>query len=140
MGLFENAKTTNDSPAQDSQFNFMEAIEAHMRWKTRLQEYVNGTNDEPLDAKVVESDDRCVLGKWIYGPGETKYRSSPLFQELVQKHALFHQCVGAVVKATDAGSKDKAMRILTEGDYLKASQMVTTALARFSRNLGLQTS
>ncbi len=66
-------KNTGDS----GEFNFMNAIEAHVRWKVRLEAYINGTNEEELDADVVCRDDQCMLGQWIYGKGGGDVRFTP---------------------------------------------------------------
>jgi hypothetical protein len=39
-----------------------------MKWKGRLQNYVDGTSKEQLDPMIICRDDQCALGKWIHGP------------------------------------------------------------------------
>lgn len=127
-----------DMPANSdssSELNFMGAIEAHVRWKIRLEAYINGTSDENLDAEVVCRDDQCALGKWIYGGGGTKYGNHPMFPVLKQSHMNFHRAAGDVIRAVDNGDNDKARTMLNSGDYARHSHRVKSDLARLSLEL-----
>ncbi|MDR3395099.1 MAG: CZB domain-containing protein, partial [Parasulfuritortus sp.] len=44
--------------------NFKTAIDAHMKWKVRLESCLSDDNKESLQVEVVSRDDQCVLGKW----------------------------------------------------------------------------
>jgi hypothetical protein len=46
--------------------NMKDAIDAHIRWKTRLQRQLEGEADEQLEVAVVAADNHCVLGKWMH--------------------------------------------------------------------------
>ena len=119
----------------DSQLNFMSAIEAHVRWKMRLEAYINGTSEEHLDPDVVCRDDQCALGKWIYGGGGAKYGNHPMFPVLKQTHMNFHRSAGDVIRLVDAGEKEKARALLNSGDYARHSHRVKSDLARLSIEL-----
>jgi hypothetical protein len=71
--------------------NFKTSIEVHMHWKLRLKAVIEGNSTEQLDPAVICRDDECILGKWIYGESSERYRSSGLFKELCEHHALFHR-------------------------------------------------
>jgi len=58
----------DDKGAEIGGLNFMSAIEAHVRWKARLDSYIQGTSNEELKVEIVCRDDVCPLGKWIYSP------------------------------------------------------------------------
>ena len=136
MAIFSSTNSTTNAGGANValEMDFMEAIEAHMAWKMRLSAYIDGKSEEALDAQVVGSDEKCALGRWIYGPGKEAYGNNPLFQQLVEQHALFHQCASAVIDQVDAGDSGKARYVLEEGDYSKISQHVKTTLARLSRD------
>jgi Ribonuclease G/E len=62
--------------------NFMTAIEAHIKWKTRLETYIQGTSQEDLKVEVVCRDDQCPLGKWIYSTGGERFGTIDTFGEM----------------------------------------------------------
>jgi Chemoreceptor zinc-binding domain len=97
--------------------NFMDAITAHQKWKTRLASYLEGTSTEKLDYRVVCRDDQCVLGKWINGPGGDAYGHIPIFSQLKMTHAQFHLAAATVVRFQDDGKPEKAQEALRQGSY-----------------------
>lgn len=110
--------------------NFMTAIEAHIKWKSRLENYIQGTSTEELKVETVCRDDQCPLGKWIYSTGGERFGTIDTFGEMKGQHALFHQCAGRVLETAQAGKKDEAMRLLQYGDYVRASEQVKRLLAK----------
>ena len=129
------APTDTTKKPDDSELNFMGAIEAHVRWKIRLEAYINGTSEEHLDPDVVCRDDQCALGKWIYGGGGEKYGNHPMFPVLKQTHMHFHRSAGDIIRTVDAGDKEKARTMLNSGDYARYSHRVKSDLARLSIDL-----
>ena len=116
--------------AEVAGLNFKTAIDAHMKWKLRLESYISGTSTEDLKVEVVCRDDQCPLGKWIYDKGGEKFGFSETFYEMKTHHAHFHRCAGMVLAAAQAGDATNAIRLLNTGDYVKASERVKTLLAR----------
>lgn len=110
--------------------NFKTAVDAHMKWKVRLEGYINGTSTEELKVEVVCRDDQCPLGKWIYDKGGEKFGFSETFFDMKAHHALFHRSAGGVLAAAQAGDKAAALKLLHSGDYVKASERVKMLLAR----------
>ena len=110
--------------------NFMTAIEAHIKWKTRLETYIQGTSQEDLKVETVCRDDQCPLGKWIYSTGGERFGTIDTFGEMKGQHALFHQCAGRVLETAQQGKKEEAMRLLQYGDYVRASEQVKRLLAK----------
>ncbi|MBI4999115.1 MAG: CZB domain-containing protein [Rhodocyclales bacterium] len=110
--------------------NFKSAVDAHMRWKTRLETYINGTNSEELVVDVVCRDDQCPLGKWIYTRGVSDFGYSETFFDMKAHHAHFHRCAGDVLRTAQAGDKVMALQLLHQGDYVRASERVKTLLAK----------
>ena len=110
--------------------NFMTAIEAHIKWKSRLETYIQGTSQEDLKVEVVCRDDQCPLGKWIYSTGGERFGGIDTFGEMKGQHALFHQCAGRVLETAQQGKKEEAMRLLQYGDYVRASEQVKRLLAK----------
>ncbi len=104
------------------------AIQAHVLWKLRLQNYINGKG-EALDAAVVGCDCDCVLGHWIHSEGEEVYGPHPTFREVKAIHAEFHRRAGEVVRAVDNGDRPGAQAILGAQEFLKASEQIKKKLA-----------
>ncbi len=110
--------------------DFKSAIDAHMKWKVRLERCLENDNEENLQVDVVGRDDQCVLGKWIHGIGFERFGHLPEFQEVKQEHARFHLCAGDVLSCCLAGDKEGAAQKLRSGDYTRASEKVKLYLAR----------
>lgn len=120
----------NGVAAEFAGLNFMTAIDAHMKWKTRLENYIQGTGNEDLKVEVVCRDDQCPLGKWIYSTGGERFGEIDTFGEMKDQHAAFHRCAGKVLETAQAGRKEEAMRLLQHGEYVRASEQVKRLLAK----------
>lgn len=120
----------DEAGAEIAGLNFKTAVDAHMKWKVRLESYINGTSTEQLKVEVVSRDDQCPLGKWIYDQGGEKFGYSETFFDMKVHHAMFHRCAGKVLTAAQAGDGLGATRLLNAGDYVKASERVKMLLAR----------
>ncbi|TCJ11926.1 hypothetical protein EZJ19_13235 [Parasulfuritortus cantonensis] len=110
--------------------NFKTAIDAHMKWKVRLEACMENDNQEGLLVDVVSRDDQCPLGKWIQGVGSQRFGHLREFQEMKMEHARFHLCAGDVLACCIAGDKEGAGQKLRSGDYSRASARVKLHLAR----------
>lgn len=121
---------TDDRGAEVGGLNFKSAIDAHMKWKIRLESYINGTSTEDLKVDVVCRDDQCPLGKWIYSRGGGEFGYSDTFFDMKAHHAHFHRCAGEILSAAQAGDAAKAMQLLHHGDYVRASERVKKLLAK----------
>lgn len=106
--------------------NFDDAIAAHIKWKVRLSQFIDGTSTEQLKSESICKDNLCDLGKWIYGDG-TKYKALPHYTDLVKKHANFHLCAGDVVKKVETGDRNGAKAALG-GAFAAASKETVAAI------------
>jgi hypothetical protein len=138
MGMFNDIRTglgghkKSTGAEAIAELDTMGAIEAHIRWKVRLEAYLNGTGSEKIDPAMAEKDDQCVLGKWIHGAGGEQYHGSPMVVELTETHAAFHRCVAEIVRKADQGEITEATDCLHNGQYSKLSYRIKTQLARLS--------
>ncbi len=134
MALFRNKGTESLEGAaqQPEQLDVFAAIQAHVQWKQRLLNYINGRSEEQLDPEVVGSDCLCALGRWIYGHGSQHYGKHPNFLSLKSVHADFHGHAAEVVQAVDRGETKQALRLLQSGDYPRASNRIKSMLAGLS--------
>lgn len=111
--------------------NFDDAIAAHIKWKVRLTQFIDGTGTEKLASATIGKDNVCDLGRWIYGEG-VRYASLPRYQDLVKKHANFHVCAGEVVKKVENGDKPGAKSALG-GPFAASSKETVTAIMELKK-------
>lgn len=136
MGFFSSLFGSKESEKAKivGSIDVMEAINAHVRWKIRLEKYLSGTSEEQLDPKIVCRDDQCVLGKWIHGVAHEHFQNDEGFKTLRTDHAQFHVVAGKVV--TSVQSNDKATaEALMKNEYLQASRKVVHDLTELSKQL-----
>jgi hypothetical protein len=136
MALFSDKKTplTVDDNSGEAQLELdvSAAIQAHVQWKQRLLNYIEGNSKEKLDPEVVGSDCLCALGQWIYGHGEANYGDHATFHSLKVVHAEFHAYAADVVQAVHAGEREHALGLLQKGEYPKVSNRIKSMLAGLS--------
>jgi len=111
--------------------NFDDAIAAHIKWKVRLNQFIDGTSTEQLKSETVCKDNQCDLGKWIYGEGAA-FKAKSHYQDLVTKHAHFHRCAADVVKKVEGNDKTGAKSLLT-GQFAVASKETVTAIMELKK-------
>lgn len=117
--------------------NFLDAINAHVMWKQRLQRYLDGTSDENLDPEHICQDNQCVLGKWIYGNMD-RYNGSPIFSDVHGKHAEFHEIASKIVRLINTNHKRDA-EVLLRGDYSQLSHRLQALIRRLAREYNFET-
>lgn len=109
---------------------FYNAVEAHIKWKIRLQKHLDGTSEEKLNPDVICLDNQCTLGQWIYGDGQD-YKNMEGFEELRITHAHFHRCASEVVRKADTGEQSEAEKIFRD-DYAILSKNITRMLVKMN--------
>ena len=125
-----NALAHNAVP--DEGFNFDQAIEAHRQWKVRLRSAI--AKKDKLDADTICRDDQCPLGKWLHGAGAQRWSQKPLFTQLLDKHADFHQSAGSVARKINAGQYADAESLIGAGSHFSSVSLeVTTLLSTAKR-------
>lgn len=115
-------------------FDFNAAISAHIDWKMKLSKYLQKP-DGSLDHNKVCLDNACVLGKWIYGDGQSFATINPsLFESVKVSHATFHKTAGEIIRLINLGEKHKAeMMFGASGPYISVSEK-TVSLIREMKN------
>ena len=106
--------------------HFDEAIAAHIKWKIRLGQFIDGTSTEKLDSATVCLDNNCALGKWIYGDG-TNYKNTVNYSLLQTRHANFHRCAGEVVRKVEHNDRAGAKAMLA-GEFVSAAKETVTSI------------
>lgn len=115
-----------------------DAVSIHNAWKERLADYVNGTSDNTLDEEMLDHDDTCALGKWIYGDAHLYFNSLPEYHRLKAAHAAFHIAVGDIVRAVNSNCRGKAEKMLAEGPFTEYLREIELMLARLSEKLSAE--
>ena len=67
----EAALPDEEGSAELAGLDFKTAIDAHMKWKVRLEAVIDGRSEETLEVAVVSCDNRCTLGQWLEDPEGT---------------------------------------------------------------------
>jgi len=112
--------------ANTNAFSFEDAVNAHVKWKMRLVDYIKGKSTEELEVEKVSCDDKCDLGKWLYGPATTYVRLSE-YRDLKNSHAAFHRSVGVIVQCVQDHHTDEAMSKLG-GEFFQLSNKTIRAI------------
>lgn len=101
-----------------------DAMAAHVVWKVRLTRFVRGDSNESFDSAAICKDNLCDLGKWIYGEG-AKYKLSPYYDVLMQKHAQFHLFAAEIVKRMENSDTAGAMEALNRPFDAMSGEILT---------------
>lgn len=136
--LLGQRRTQSRDSSGESLMNFDEAIQAHLKWKSRLKNFVNGVGNEQLQSEHVCKDNNCALGKWIHGPG-TSHAKLRSFQKLKKEHASFHEAAGEVVSCVEQGDEPKAKKLLADGSEFDVRTKATIeAIHQLQTEVGIK--
>ncbi|MBI5918946.1 MAG: CZB domain-containing protein, partial [Nitrosomonadales bacterium] len=130
--LSRPAQLKHQPEAKD--FSFNDAVNAHIKWKTRLIDYIRGNSKEQLDVAKVSCDDQCDLGRWLYGPAK-EYSKLSEYGDLKGSHAAFHRSVGSIVKCVQEHHQDEAKEKLG-GEFFQLSNQTVRAIKTLQARVG----
>ena len=105
-------------------------IWAHSSWKTHIRKAID-TGVSEFTVENTCKDDRCELGKWIYGL-QSEQKTAPEWTKLKAMHAQFHTEAGQVLKLALDGRKQDAEQALAIGS---AFSKVSSGLVMFLTEL-----
>jgi methyl-accepting chemotaxis protein len=101
----------------------------HAQWKETLRAAV--LTGESIDTTIIQRDDCCELGKWLYGDGQKLYWGKQEFHDLLICHREFHLLVGAVAEVINGQQYELATTYLgNDSPFSKSSREVTMAIER----------
>jgi chromosome segregation ATPase len=106
LGQYNLGKST-------SHFDFSKAKQAHLNWKSRVRELLDG-NKEAITKGQLCSHRECDLGRWYYSVGQENYGSSTHFQAIEAPHERLHQIVESVYEHHTAGEHEQADALYDE--------------------------
>lgn len=136
MGFFTSLLGFNEAKVIKikEEINILDAINAHILWKIRLEKYMKGTSEEKLDPKVICLDNQCKLGKWIHGTAQEHFKDDESLTYLREEHAKFHVFASHIVTKVQANDLAAAQELF-EGDYKYTSRKVIFALTELSKHI-----
>lgn len=136
MGFFASLLGFNEAKVIKikEEINILDAINAHILWKIRLEKYMKGTSEEKLDPKVICLDNQCKLGKWIHGTAQEHFKDDESLTYLREEHAKFHVFASNIVTKVQANDLAAAQELF-EGDYKYTSRKVIFALTELSKHI-----
>ena len=114
--------------------NFNEAIKAHSDWKMKLSAYLDKP-DGSIKPEVVQLDNKCALGQWIYGEGAS-HQALPEYATLKTEHAKFHKAAAEVVRKADSGQNvTQEIALGKQSEFGLCSHNVVAAIMAIKRKV-----
>lgn len=113
--------------------NLLGAAEAHILWKTRLGQHIQGSLREPLETSLIGQDNLCQLGHWIRGSEFEPFRGLPEFERLGDAHHRFHRFGDSIIEKLRSGDREGA-EMLFRGPYNHALRQIIQALTEINRH------
>jgi len=108
------------------------AVKAHADWKVKLRAAI--ARHDTLDARSISRDNVCPLGQWLHGDAKQELGDSPMFRDVLAKHATFHRCAGDVALAINSEKFAEAEAMLANGTpFARASMDVSVALTKLRK-------
>ena len=97
---------------QDEQIVFQQAKTAHLAWKARLRNFLDGK--EHLSQEQAVSHHHCDLGKWYYGTGMERFGQMAEFKAIEQPHEQIHRLIQQVIALRGSGDEARAESVFNE--------------------------
>ncbi|MGD8484342.1 MAG: CZB domain-containing protein, partial [Thioalkalispiraceae bacterium] len=92
--------------AASGALDLSKAKAAHLAWKARLRNYLDG--NESLSEEEAVSHQHCVLGKWYYSEGMQNYGHLPEMKALEAPHAEMHALIKDIISLKQQGQVAQA--------------------------------
>ncbi len=93
-------------PSASNSLDFALAKSKHLSWKSRLRNFLDGSEALTLDQAVSHRD--CDLGKWLYSSGLTEHGHLPAMKELEKLHTEMHGSVQACISHKNQANEQAA--------------------------------
>ena len=107
--------------------DFVEAAVAHIEWRTRLKNQIDGEVTEAWSPSAAGVDDCCGLGRWLRGRGRVKFGHFSAFRRLETEHSEFHFFAGLILTKVLEGHREAA-EILLKNEFAQATRRVLIAI------------
>ncbi|MCU7804422.1 MAG: CZB domain-containing protein [Candidatus Thiodiazotropha sp. (ex Lucinoma borealis)] len=100
----------------DTGLDFSSAKSAHLAWKARLRSFLDGKSSLTHDEAVSHHD--CVLGKWYYSEGLSRYGDMAEIQAIERPHKALHQLIREIIALMESDKPDEAETLYSQVDPL----------------------
>lgn len=84
------------------------AKSAHLAWKRRLRDFLDGKGELTMDQAVSHHD--CALGKWYYGEGLKEYGDMYEMKAVEAPHEEMHKLIREIISLREQGRFEEAER------------------------------
>jgi len=110
-------------------FNGIRAIQAHLDQRARIEDYVNGKLQEPLNVPTT-CHAECLMAKWLHGEGGIHCTDKNLLDSVCKSCEVFLQAAEQAVVLASIGKTEMAKAALQVGQrYSEASEEFQQNLA-----------
>jgi methyl-accepting chemotaxis protein len=109
MGFFDvdlKESSTSEVATDYSKLDFFAARSAHLAWKHRLRDFLDGK--AAMEEHDVASHHDCMLGKWMYGFAMDEFGKMAEMQDMEKIHEQMHKVIKDVVRLKNSGRMDEA--------------------------------
>lgn len=90
--------------------------------KELKQKFISAIESQgKLDDALIAKTDRCVLGVWLYGEAERKYKFLKTYKPCLEAHDAFHLQATKVARVVNLGEYDDARALLADGSAFNKS-------------------
>jgi methyl-accepting chemotaxis protein len=90
----------------DSGLDFSAAKSAHLAWKARVRDFLDGNSSLSHDEAVSHRD--CMLGKWYYTEGLTRYGHLETMQQIDPPHEELHTLIRKIISLKEEGRQQES--------------------------------
>ena len=90
----------------DADFDFFAARTAHLAWRQRIRDFLDGAKGLTHDEAVSHRD--CALGKWLYSNGLKQYGHFEDMQVMEKEHEKLHAVIREIIELKNKGQDDRA--------------------------------
>jgi hypothetical protein len=109
-----------------------DVIDAHMKWKLSLQDYMDGWPGRVLDPVQARREDQSVVGQWIRQCAAERYSGCCALFTVRATHAQCHVLAGEFIEKLLAGDEVGARELLNSRLF-RASHELVHALVDLDR-------
>jgi methyl-accepting chemotaxis protein len=115
----------------DSDFDFFAARTAHLAWRQRIRDFLDGEKGLTHDEAVSHRD--CALGKWLYSAGLDNYGHFEDMQIMEKDHEALHAVIREIIDLKNHGNGHEAER--RYGDIENLSAKIVSLLKSVERKV-----
>ena len=93
------------------------AVAAHRSWYVRVRIAIENAieSEARFEPSLAATDTSCEFGRWLYQDFPVLLRDSPIYQEIKQLHAEFHEHAGRILAVALRGEREAALDAMKSG-------------------------